>query len=237
MPWSPVETILELDSMQARSPLFRIILALLVLAAPSAWAQDGLQGAVSKMAHASSLSGNWLSQGLAAADFDNDQKPDAALLFNAGEVDGQTLFRIELHVTAGANRSLTFISNDRSLTISARDMNRDGVPDLVVEQAFTHKRLQVWINDGHGNFREARSEDFGPSGDSPWSLRAPFSMQGGFVPSLPTKVQSDSALQLLQILRLESSSSRWRVRQNSARSKQADLTVYSPRPPPASLLV
>ena len=74
-------------------------------------------------------------------------------VLSATEVD-----RIELYLSAGENRDLVFAANDPALTISAQDVNQDGIPDLIVEQAFTHKRIQVWLNDGHGKFRRVRVE-------------------------------------------------------------------------------
>jgi hypothetical protein len=67
---------------------------------------------------------------------------------------------IELHFTGRENAELVIESNEAALTISAQDVNRDGATDIVVEQPLTRKRLQVWLNDGHGGFRQVRSEDF-----------------------------------------------------------------------------
>lgn len=223
--------------MRGRTPFFRLILALLVLAAPSLRAQDGLRGALSKMGAASNLPRISFGQILAAADFDNDQKPDGALLLNVGEIDGQRLFRIELHVSAIGNQNLTFVSKDTELAISALDVNQDGMPDLIVEHAFTHKRLQVWLNDGHGRFRRARVEDFPQTTDTRCSWRSPSGGQDCVIASLPSRSQSHSAILLVEILRFGSSSSHWKVRPNFLRANQSAFSLYSPRPPPAYLLL
>ena len=152
--------------MKARSLALKIVVVALALTASSLWAQDGIEGALSRAnltspANLVTPSG----QTLAAADFDGDNKPDGAVLVDHGQLRPQSNFRtIELHFTGRENINLTFESNETTLAISALDVNRDGTTDIVVEQPFTHKRLQVWLNDGRGGFRKVRSEDF-PSTD------------------------------------------------------------------------
>jgi hypothetical protein len=136
--------------------------AALTLTAQWVCAQDGLEGAFSRanLASQAKLEAPF-SQTLAAADFDGDNKPDGAILVDHGWRWPQSSFRtIELHFTGRSNTDLTFASNEATLAISALDVNRDGAVDIVVEQPFTHKRLQVWLNDGRGGFREVRREDF-----------------------------------------------------------------------------
>jgi hypothetical protein len=146
--------------MKRCSSIIGILFSLLVLGLPAAWAQDGLRGALSGAGvkpHVALGSGAQL----AAADFDNDNRPDAAILLESGLANGQKCFRIELHVTAGRNHAITFSSAESGLAISAVDVNRDGAPDIVIEREFTHERLQVFLNDGHGDFHKVRSEDYG----------------------------------------------------------------------------
>ncbi|MGA7245731.1 MAG: VCBS repeat-containing protein, partial [Terracidiphilus sp.] len=134
------------------------------------------------------------------------------MLLDVGQSNGRELFRIELHVTAGENNELTFESNETALTLSALDVNQDGAPDIIVEQAFTHKRLQVWLNDGHGLFRKVRSEDF-PSAPAPscqWG--SPPHWQTDLTLTLPSKFGSDHDVLIQQVLRFDSSSSNWRDR-------------------------
>ena len=140
--------------------------ALLLLAASSAWAQDGLKGAFASenLASAPNVSLSFAPK-LAAADFDGDHKPDGAVLTDPVVIRAERSTRtIELHFSARPNAVLTFESSESTVAISAVDVNRDGAADIVVEQPFTHKRLHVWLNDGRGVFREVKTKDF-PSSD------------------------------------------------------------------------
>ena len=145
--------------MKPRYSIIGTLLSLLVLCLPALRAQDGLRGALSR--HAETLFGApGSAQELAVADFDNDDKPDGAILSQFGVLNGQKLYRIELHLSAGKNLAITFSSAELCLAISALDVDRDGAPDIVVEKAFTRQRVQVYLNDGHGAFRRATSENF-----------------------------------------------------------------------------
>lgn len=142
-----------------------IYVAFLVLCVPLTSAQDGLRGALSQTTGGVPGAAGFAPE-FAAADFDNDLKPDGAVLSKAGWLNGQTLFRIDLHVTAGLDASISFPSAERELAISAMDVNRDGAPDIVVEKAFTHERLQVYLNDGHGAFERRDPKSFSQPDDS-----------------------------------------------------------------------
>jgi hypothetical protein len=216
------------------SPFFRIIFSVLLLVAPSLWAQDGLQGAVSMAGNVPWLVRSPFGPELVAADFDNDSKPDGALLLDAGVIRGQRVFRVELHFSSAENRNLTLVSNDAALVLSALDVNRDGTPDLIVEEAFTHKRLQVWLNDGQGGFRQARVEDFPPLADGPYRWKAPIAARACFVLGLPSRVETHRALLLLQIIRFDSSSSHWRVRPGMVVANELNCQSHSPRAPPVT---
>ena len=164
--------------MKRCTSIFGTLYMLLAVCLPAVWAQDGLHGVLSRPGFtAQALLG--FGEQLAATDFDNDKQPDAAILLNAGLSNGQICFRIELHVTAGRNHSITFLSPESGLTISAFDVNRDGAPDIVIERKFTHERLRILLNDGHGGFHEVNSKDF--------SLPNPSAPQWGgwFAQSLP----------------------------------------------------
>lgn len=153
--------------MKLRHSIIGIVLSAPVLFAPLLRAQDGLPGALARVGRTSYA---WaeLSSPIAAADFDNDQKPDGAILQATGFLNGSRAFRIELHLSAGNNDAISFSSSEPDLSISALDVNQDGAPDILIEKALTHERLEVYLNDGHGAFHRARTEDYPlPNQDAP----------------------------------------------------------------------
>ena len=219
--------------MRARSLYLRIVLAALALAVPPLWAQDGIGGAILRLEDTRGLPHQPFEQRLAAADLDKDEKPDGAVLIDTGQSHGQRAYRIELHVTAGNDSDLTFESNDSAPAISALDVNQDGAPDIVVEEAFTHKRLYVWLNDGHGTFRKARIEDFPSTGrDGPYEFEAPSLAQDCPALYLPSKLGSELVIARAGAPSLDSSTSGQSVRPLvSARLTQADEPNPSRGPP------
>jgi hypothetical protein len=104
---------------------------------------------------------------VAAADFDSDEKPDGAVLLPAGQINGQRDFRIEFHVTGGRNTSIQFSSPEAELSIAAVDVNRDGAPDIVIEKAFSHERVQVYLNNGRGEFKKTSERFVAPDDSGP----------------------------------------------------------------------
>ena len=181
--------------MKAGSLALKVLVAGLAFTA-SLWAQDGLRGALSRVRFASPVHLEIpFSQTLAAADFDGDNKPDGALLVDYG-LRLQSSFRtIELHFTRRENTDLVFESNETPLAVSALDVNRDGATDIVVEQPLTHKRLQIWLNDGRGSFHRVRTEDF-PDTHSGTAERLELPLQRADFPAcaLPPQPGSDGAL-------------------------------------------
>jgi hypothetical protein len=146
--------------MKTRPHIFTIVLIALGMIVTSIRAQDGLAGALSRIGHAGGLPGEHCGLGFVAADFDNDHRLDSAVLLNAGQFQGRRNFRIEFHDSGRENSQIVFATNETALAIRALDVNQDGLPDIVVEQAFTHKFLKVWLNDGHGTFRPASIDEF-----------------------------------------------------------------------------
>lgn len=223
------------NPMQLRSPFAKSFLLLIAFVAPCLLAQDGLRGALSHSVNSGEIGSSSLGSMLVAADFDNDQKPDGALLIDVGILGSQRMYRVELHLSAGESGDLAFAASDPALTISAQDVNQDGAPDLIVEQAFTHKRVQIWLNDGHGRFRQARVADFPAAPDAPCRWRAANPSETCPAVGLPSRFETHQAAQLFETLRLNSSSSRWRVRQQRHSLNGIISTSDSPRAPPMSL--
>ena len=118
-------------------------------------AQDGSSDAFLRLQSSSVGTHALVGLPLATADFDHDGHPDGALLLG-----DRSNFRIEVHLRSQQVRDFTFISNLSDLSIFALDVNRDGSPDLVVQSAFSHRRLFVWLNDGRGSFHAEAITDY-----------------------------------------------------------------------------
>ncbi len=221
--------------MKARIVVCRVALVVLGLIAPALWAQDGIGGAVARFGADCSFSRELVGPRLITADFDNDHRPDGAVLFKGGRLHGQSTFRIELHVTSDRNQELVFESTETALTISAIDVNRDGNVDIVVERAFTHDRLLVWLNDGHGSFRKTKIDEFVSSGqreDGGWTV--PSNRQR----YLPIRIHSKSRSRFLKpdVAAAQDSPSSGRCpRAPAFRALGASETLNPPRGPPLLL--
>jgi len=145
------------------------VTSMLLLGSQVVLAQDGLKGALTQANRTASFRQPFspiLGPSLAVADFDNDKKPDGAVLLDSDFVGPQGSHQIELHFTSRPNVDLTFQSAETNLSIYGIDIDQDGDLDLVVEQSITHERLQLWLNNGHGEFEKGRIADF-PSASAP----------------------------------------------------------------------
>lgn len=131
----------------------KLVVAALVFLAPCLWAQDGVKGALSQAEIA------LFERTLAVADLDGDKKPDGAVLLGLAGLHGRSR-TIQVHFSDRPNLELSLESVEQALTLTAWDIDDDGDTDLVIEDSFTHKPLHVWINEGHGDFHEARVSDF-----------------------------------------------------------------------------
>jgi hypothetical protein len=182
--------------MKARFYCITLVLAAcLPPLAPRLLAQDGLQGALPRVMLASPLKiAAPFGPLLAVADFDNDHKPDAALLVQSGlTMAGESRFRIELHLSAAVDTSLAFESAETGLALAVLDVNEDGAADLVVEQSLTHKRLYVWLGDGHGGFHRGRIEDFLLTGNTSNQFGSPQLLQNSPALCSPPQRAGESA--------------------------------------------
>lgn len=202
---------------------------LFAMVTPVLQAQDGFKGAVSRANFSTSF-----SKSLAVADFDNDQKPDGAVLVNSGGIGAQHNFRVELHLTSHENTEFSFESNQTALEVFALDIDQDGDADVVIEQAFTHKRLHVWINDGGGTFHEEQAQDF-PAAEigTRQSLDLPSNEPGDGALAFPSRrVFEIAGLSTLPLLSRPPTDSKFQ--RQSARLTPASplLVAHSSRAPP-----
>lgn len=128
------------------------LIAFAALGTSCLWAQDGLEGALSR-----ANIGTAFGPTLAVADFDNDHALDGAVLVPAGR--SQTAFRVEVHLSGQDNTTLTFESTESQHAVSAVDVDDDGDLDVLVHRSFTGEPLHVWLNDGYGEFLDGNVED------------------------------------------------------------------------------
>lgn len=132
-----------------------LLIAAVLCFAPFLSAQDGLKGALSQ-----TRIGTPFGHSLAAADLDGDSQPDGAILVDSTWTGTHSSINIQLHFTGRPNSEISFESNEQALTVRAWDIDHDGDNDLVVEEAFTHKPVRVWINEGNGDFHEGNIQDY-----------------------------------------------------------------------------
>jgi hypothetical protein len=171
--------------------LHKLILgALLAFLAPLLCAQDGADGALSRANLVTADGGAF-----AIADFDGDNKPDGAVVVDAGLLRNQRLLRIELHFTGRVNSSFAFESSASNHTVAAWDVDNDNDIDIVVARGPSRRGLGIWLNDGKGGFHQGRTEDF-PSAAAPCSerLRSPGGRTENPVVSLPQERGSETAV-------------------------------------------
>ena len=129
----------------------------ILIAATALHAQDGWRDAVLRLQSSYLRSSGPFGLSLVTADFNHDGHPDGALLLRSGN-----RAQIEVYFRSHQVRRFSFPSNLADLAISARDVNEDGSPDLVIESPFCHRALFVWLNDGSGEFNAGSVIDYPP---------------------------------------------------------------------------
>lgn len=87
----------------------------------------------------------------AIGDFDADGHPDFAIadrMANSGGVD----YRVEVRLSTGASQIIRFASSQRTLAVTAVDIDHDNDLDLVFTPVVGRRVVGVWLNDGTGHF-------------------------------------------------------------------------------------
>jgi hypothetical protein len=96
----------------------------------------------------------------AIADFDGDLRPDLATVQSGTHSAGDTNYWIQLQLTASERQSIRLSAPAGGLLIAARDVNGDHAVDLVLATAFSGLPVAVLLNDGHGQFSQAKPTVF-----------------------------------------------------------------------------
>jgi len=216
----------------------RLVLAAIVLVAtPVLRAQDGAEGAFARASQTalpvedlSRLSGSTV----AVADFDGDNQQDGAVVLESGPFLTPGSFQIELHFTGRNNAKIAFQSPEPDIMVDAFDIDHDGDFDIVIEQLLTCKRLQVWLNDGRGNFEKGRIEDL-PSAVEPSRDRLMSSGRGDCPTiSLPPQRGFETMLMACHIVGRPPSDGEFAVVTSSSFVANSRLSKSTSRAPPLS---
>ena len=93
----------------------------------------------------------------AIGDLDADGRPDIAIADRVGRAGGGFAYSVELAINGGGSRSFTFDAPDAALAIALLDVDHDHDLDVVISAPISRAIVRVWLNDGHGRFREAAS--------------------------------------------------------------------------------
>jgi FG-GAP-like repeat len=105
----------------------------------------------------------------AVDDFDGDLHPDVATVQQVSNNSSNTItiYKVQLELSAAGRQSIQLVGPAGGLRIVARDVNGDGVPDIVVSAAWREEPLAFLLSDGRGAFSLAEPSSFpGASGRS-----------------------------------------------------------------------
>lgn len=96
----------------------------------------------------------------AIADFDGDNRPDfASVRVGQGSLQS-TRYWIAFQLSGRSDLSVSLTAPDGGLRITARDVNGDNFPDVVITTLWTNKPVAILLNDGFGNFTPANPFEF-----------------------------------------------------------------------------
>lgn len=96
----------------------------------------------------------------AIADFDGDHRLDLATVQAGQGSSSASSYWIELHLSTVGRQYIHLLAPAGGLTIEARDVNGDHAVDLVLTNALSRRPVAVLLNDGRGNFSQAKAAAF-----------------------------------------------------------------------------
>jgi hypothetical protein len=97
---------------------------------------------------------------LAIADFDGDWKPDIAVVETASLRRMQANYAIHVQLSGGTDSSFLISGPGGGVRVSARDVNGDSYPDVVISSVSDERVVAVLLNDGHGKFSRAEPASY-----------------------------------------------------------------------------
>jgi hypothetical protein len=93
------------------------------------------------------------------ADLDGDVLPDFATVDGQFDGSGKTNYWIQLQLSQTGQQSIRLVAPAGGLSIQARDVNGDHVPDLLLVTAWSKHPVAILLNDGHGDFSRLKPGD------------------------------------------------------------------------------
>lgn len=91
------------------------------------------------------------------ADLDGDRIPDLAQVESQNPRSADTNYSIHVKLSAGVESAIGVSGPIGGLRVAARDVNGDDNLDLIVTSNLDSSFIEVFLNDGHGNFAAAPS--------------------------------------------------------------------------------
>ena len=94
------------------------------------------------------------------ADFDGDSRPDFASVHIGQSGLQNTRYWIAFQLSGRSGQTVSVMAPTGGLRITARDVNGDTFPDVVITTLWTNKPVAILLNDGLGNFTTANPSEF-----------------------------------------------------------------------------
>ena len=94
------------------------------------------------------------------ADFDGDNRPDFASVRVGQSGLRDTRYWIAFQLSGRSGQTVSVMAPTGGLRITARDVNGDNFPDVVITTFWTNKPVAILLNDGLGNFTTANPSEF-----------------------------------------------------------------------------
>lgn len=96
----------------------------------------------------------------AIADFDGDVRPDFASIDGDLNGSGDANYWIQLQLSAAGHQSIHLVAPAGGLSIQARDVNGDHIPDLLLATEWSKRPVAILLNDGHGDFLQVAPDAY-----------------------------------------------------------------------------
>ncbi|MGB7727169.1 MAG: VCBS repeat-containing protein [Candidatus Acidiferrum sp.] len=129
------------------------------------------------------------------ADLDGDRIPDLAQVESQNPRSANANYSIHVKLSAGVESAIGVSGPIGGLRVAARDVNGDDNLDLVVTSNLDSSFIEVFLNDGHGNFAAAPSANFATLENvSDVLLETPSGPQRDRVTLASTRTSLDEAL-------------------------------------------